>query len=87
MTLPVNHDSDVIGWEVLLAEFQLSFFTCFSEKNLTVSHQVESLAVGVTLEVFCLGLVLYTNWSFEWTVDEFSNIVLVFARLDHYVLN
>ena len=61
ITLPVNHDSEVIGWEVHFAEFRLSFLTCFREKNFTVSHQVESLAVGVTLDVFCLGLVLYTN--------------------------
>lgn len=61
MTLPVNLDSDVIGYEVHLAEFLLSFLTYLREKNLIVSHQVESLAVGVTLDVFCLGLVLYTN--------------------------
>ena len=78
--LPFNHDSEVIGWDVHFAEFQLSFLTCFNEKNFTVSLQVESLAVGVTLDAF--GEVLETK-SFEASVDEFNIIVrVVLTKLD-----
>lgn len=78
--LPFNHDSEVIGWDVHLAEFQLNFLTCFNEKNFTVSLRVESLAVGVTLDA--LGEVLETK-SFEASVEEFNIIVLVvLTKLD-----
>ena len=79
--LPLSLDSEVIGYEVLFAELRLHFLTCFKEKNLTVSHQVESLAVGVTLDAF--GEVLDPN-SWDARVEEFNIIVqVVFTKLDH----
>ena len=90
MILAVNPLSFVFGSELSLAEFQLSFFTCFKEKNFTVSHQFYSLCLGVTLFVLVvvLGLVLVIRSLFETRVELFRNIVLVvLTKEDLYVLN